>query len=82
MKLSDKPPVVFNISFNMWLSLQVGEYAPVRAVWTTSRGRLTRDTVVRRVSEVDATLGALAGQAFDAYLVATSLARHVRVALP
>jgi hypothetical protein len=34
------------------------------------------------VSEVDATLGALAGQAFDAYLVATSLARHVRVALP
>lgn len=72
---SDKPP---SVSFNQWLSLQGGgEYAPVLAVWVTSRGRLTRDTVVRRVTEADASLGALAGRAFDAYLVAASPARRL-----
>ena len=67
---SDKPPVV---SFNQWLSLQsTGPHAALAAVWRTTRGRLTRQTVVDRAGKagVDA---ATAGGAYDAYCQAVGL---------
>ena len=68
---SDKPPVV---SFNQWLSLQNEHphYAPLAQVWRTTRGRLTRQTVVDRAGKagVDA---ATAGGAYDAYCQAVGL---------
>lgn len=68
---SDKSPVV---SFNMWLSLQ-GEasgFATLRLVWRTTRGRLTRATVVDRATAAGVD-PRLAGAAYDAYCAAVGL---------
>jgi hypothetical protein len=64
---TDKPPTV---SFNMWLSLQGdGPFTPIRDAWATTRGRLTRATVVARAVRAGASAD-LAGRAYDAYCLA------------
>jgi hypothetical protein len=61
---NDKPPTV---SFNQWLSLQrTGPYAAIAAAWKTTRGRLTRQTVIDRA-------GPDGGAAWDAYCLAVGV---------
>ena len=56
------------VSFNQWLSFQRnGPYALLAQVWVTSRGRLTRNTVIDRAMALGIPYG---GEAYDAYLAA------------
>ncbi len=67
---TDKPPVV---SFNQWISLQGDTpHGALAQVWRTTRGRLTRQTVVDRAAKAGVD-GTLAGQAYDAYCRAVGL---------
>ena len=73
---NDKPPPTGrpSVSFNMWLTLQGPEspFAALRAAWRTSRGRLTRATVVERAQKAGVTPG-LAGDAYDTYCLAAGI---------
>ena len=81
---NDKPPPAGrpSVSFNMWLTLQTtGTFVAVARAWRTSRGRLTRATVVER--SVKAGVDAhLAGAAYDAYCVAAGIPVQTSASLP
>lgn len=60
------------VSFNQWLSLQkTGPYAELAAKWKTTRGRLTRTSVMDRAAWLGLTLGDGA-DAWDAYEAAVA----------
>ena len=71
---TDKAPSArHNVSFNQWLSLQRGtEHDAMARTWRTTRGRLTRQTVIDRgiLAGVDSDA---AGNAYDAYCMAVGL---------
>jgi hypothetical protein len=72
---SDKPPTARpSVSFNMWLSLQKpdGPYGELAQAWKTTRGRLTRATVVERAGAAGV-LPHRAGAAYDEYCTAVGL---------
>lgn len=71
------------VSFNQWLSLESTRLAfPALAKsWQTTRGRLTRQTVIDRAAKAGVS-AAEAGNAYDQYLRATGQPAAVPVALP
>lgn len=60
------------VSFNQWLSLETtrAAFPALSKAWKTTRGRLTRQTVIDRAAEAGVT-AAEAGNAYDQYLRAT-----------
>jgi hypothetical protein len=65
------------ISFNQWLTFQHdGPFAALAKAWTTTRGRLTRQTVIDRAGLCGVSM-TLAAAAYDAYLSAVRHDRHI-----